>query len=235
MYAVDAFPCCSTMSILWSLRFPSHSSLHLTGEFNGWNRTSHPFVGKGFGRSIRFHLTPYLHLIVPKQEKIKLEFNRLMFHEGSWELSRLMQLNETRTQVISGGASHCQEWKENLPYLTWERLIKFVCQIFPNISAQYSSSVLWESAHVFNIAGQNIGEWGREDFSLGKLCAPTSSGKSGKTVHFVCESNFWTFEGIWQLFVCELNFWNFEGIWRYSLCSTYVVASSRCKAQAFPP
>ena len=140
MYAVDAFPCCSTMSILWSLRFPSHSSLHLTGEFNGWNRTSHPFVGKGFGRSIRFHLTQYLPLLVPKKEKIKLEFNGLMFHESLWELSRLVQLNEKGTPVISGGVSYCQERKETLPSRTWERLIKFVCQTFqPNTDPQFFS------------------------------------------------------------------------------------------------
>jgi len=37
-------------TITWLEWAPAAHSLHLTGEFNGWNRTSHPFVGKSFGR-----------------------------------------------------------------------------------------------------------------------------------------------------------------------------------------
>ena len=33
--------------------------------------------------------------------------------------------------------------------------------------------------------GENIGEWGGENFSLGKLCSPTSKGKPGNIVHWV--------------------------------------------------
>ena len=34
----------------------------------------------------------------------------------------------------------------------------------------------------FQIAGENIGEWGGEDFSLGQLCASASKGEPGSTI-----------------------------------------------------
>jgi len=37
-------------SIAWLEWAPGAHSLHLTGEFNNWDRTSHPFVQKGFGK-----------------------------------------------------------------------------------------------------------------------------------------------------------------------------------------
>jgi len=37
-------------TITWTEWAPAAHSLHLMGEFNNWSRTSHPFVGKDFGR-----------------------------------------------------------------------------------------------------------------------------------------------------------------------------------------
>ena len=42
----------------------------------------------------------------------------------------------------------------------------------------------WTLPSCFQIAGENIGEWGGEDFSLGKLCVAASKGEPGD--HLVC-------------------------------------------------
>ena len=42
----------------------------------------------------------------------------------------------------------------------------------------------WTLPSCFQIAGENIGEWGGEDFSLGKLCVAASKGEPGH--HLVC-------------------------------------------------
>ena len=53
---IRCFPPTLSLTVLFSSTFPflCVSSLHLMGEFNSWSRTSHPFVGKDFGRSANF-------------------------------------------------------------------------------------------------------------------------------------------------------------------------------------
>ena len=57
---IRCFPPTLSLTVLFSSTFFHSSSflcissLHLMGEFNSWSRTSHPFVGKDFGRSVTF-------------------------------------------------------------------------------------------------------------------------------------------------------------------------------------
>ena len=143
----------------WSLRFfSSHSSLHLTGEFNGWNRTSHPFTGKSFGRLVWQQEKPYpsrisYHPLIREDwinETSKLDLNCIAFHESllewmrfvwTWSLEtrrdiiqRVKSGETLQINVISGGVSHCLDRKENPQSHTLERSVNKFSNHFIYIS-----------------------------------------------------------------------------------------------------
>ena len=65
---------------------------------------------------------------------------------------------------------------------------EFGSKVFPALFMKLYMFYTVFSPLLFNsedfLAGENLGEWGGENLTLGKLCASTSQGKPGEKIFF---------------------------------------------------